>query len=91
MDENIQQIATYFAHTKNPTKIYTFLEEILTPAEIKDVALRWRIVKMLLQGSSQRNIAAQLHVSLCKITRGSKELKKSDSVFKEAIQALEIH
>ena len=91
MDENIQQIATYFARTKNPAKIYTFLEEILTPAEIKDVALRWRIVKMLLQGSSQRNIVAQLHVSLCKITRGSKELKKSDSVFKEAIQALEIH
>lgn len=89
MDENILQIATYFAQTKNPNKIYRFLEELLTPAEIKDVALRWRIVKMLQLGSSQRKIAAQLHVSLCKITRGSKELKKADSVFKEAIRRLE--
>ena len=89
MDENIMQIATYFSQTKNPTKIYRFLEELLTPAELKDVALRWRIVKMLQQGSSQRKIASQLHVSLCKITRGSKELKKNDSVFKEAIRLLE--
>ncbi len=79
------EIAQYLAGTKNPEKIQSFLESILTPAELHDLNLRWELVKMLDKGMSQRQIAGELHISLCKITRGSRELKKKKSVLKEAI------
>ena len=65
--------------TDEVTKIFTdiadvrtmrrFFNEIFTPAEIQDVALRWRLMKMLHEGTPQREIARQLGISLCKITR----------------------
>ena len=80
------EIAQYLAATKNPEIIQSFLESILTPAELHDLNLRWDLVKMLDKGMSQRQIAGELHISLCKITRGSRELKKKKSVLKEAIE-----
>lgn len=57
-----------------------FLEEILTPAEQKDLALRWQLMEMLEAGVPQRQIAAELGISLCKITRGAKILKAKNSI-----------
>jgi len=59
-----------------------FLEEILTPAERKDLALRWELMRLLADGVPQRQIAKELGVSLCKITRGARILKQADSVTK---------
>lgn len=88
METNITQIARYLADTKDVQKIRFFLEELFTPAEIKDISARWQIIKLLQQGLPQRKIAAELHVSLCKITRGSRELKKRNSALKEAVTAM---
>ncbi len=82
---NIDQIARFLAQTEEPKQIKKFLEEILTPAEMRDLASRWEIVRLLKQGMSQRKIAKTLHVSLCKITRGSKELKKARSLLRKAV------
>ena len=57
-----------------------FFKEILTPNEFKTIQLRWRLLKMLKAGRSQREIARKLKISLCKITRGSKILKNKRSV-----------
>jgi len=84
----ISEISQYLAQSSDPKKIQHFLESILTPAELHDLNMRWELVKMLNEGKSQRQIAGELHVSLCKITRGSKELKKKNSILKEAINSL---
>ncbi|MEI6510940.1 MAG: Trp family transcriptional regulator [Candidatus Uhrbacteria bacterium] len=63
-----------------------FLRDLLTPAEYRDVALRWRIVKMLSQGRPQREIAESLGVSLSKITRGSRELSNDKGGFAQVLQ-----
>jgi TrpR family trp operon transcriptional repressor len=57
-----------------------FLSEILTPAELHDLALRWELMNKLSQGDSQRQIASELGISLCKITRGAKILKDMQSI-----------
>jgi TrpR family trp operon transcriptional repressor len=80
------EIAKFLAEMEEPQKIEAFLESILTPAELKDLKLRWELVKMLDRGMSQRQIASELHISLCKITRGSRELKKKNSILKEAVE-----
>ncbi len=63
-----------------------FMAEILTPNEVTEIARRWRLVKLLHTGLPQREIAARLHLSLCKITRGSKELKRPGSAFKKMLE-----
>ena len=64
-----------------------FLEEIMTPAERKDLALRWELMRMLMDGVPQRQIAEELGVSLCKITRGAKILKQNDSISKQHLMS----
>ena len=59
---------------------------LLTPPEREKIALRWKLVCMLEEGITQRAIAAELGVSLCKITRGSHELKYGPLAFRKAIR-----
>ncbi len=87
MDENFIQITEYLARIDSPKRIQQFLFQLLTPAEVKDLSSRWHLLRLLNRGVTQRKIAEQLHLSLCKITRGSKELKKENSILKEAIQS----
>lgn len=79
MDER-NRLAEAFAGLSDPDRMSDFFAEIFTPAEIDDLVLRWRLLEMLHQGYSQREIAAELGISLCKITRGSRVLRSGDSV-----------
>jgi len=65
-----------------------FINEIFTPAEIQDMALRWRLMNMLHEGTPQRTIAKRLGISLCKITRGSRVLKSRNSASKTILNHL---
>ena len=64
-----------------------FLEELLTPSERRDLALRWELMNRLKQGIPQRKIAKDLSISLCKITRGAKILKQDHSISKHYLNA----
>jgi len=87
--KSMREIARALAATNDPRYILLFLNSLLTPNEIREIASRWELVKRLDRGHSQRQIARQLGLSLCKITRGSRELKKKDSPFKRMIATLE--
>ena len=79
---NINELVDALAKTGDSTLIKDFLTCLLTPAEIADIAARWALVKSLEQQVPQREISRDLGISLCKITRGSRELRKPDSAFK---------
>ncbi|MDP2790844.1 MAG: Trp family transcriptional regulator [Rectinemataceae bacterium] len=68
--------------------IEEFLYSLLTPAEADEMAKRWALVKELSKGMAQRKIAEELGLSLCKITRGSRELKKQGSAFRMLLERL---
>jgi TrpR family trp operon transcriptional repressor len=87
--KSMREIARALAATRDPQNILRFLNSLLTPNEIREISSRWELVKFLDQGLSQRQIARRLGLSLCKITRGSRELKKKDSPFKHMIATLE--
>jgi len=74
------RLAEVFAGISDTDRMSDFFAEIFTPAEIDDLVLRWRLLEMLHQGYSQREIAAELGISLCKITRGSRVLRSGGSV-----------
>ncbi len=69
-----------FCEITDPVEMEAFFTEIFTPAERHDFHLRWKLMKYLKEGRTQRNIASDLGISLCKITRGAKILKNKKSV-----------
>jgi TrpR family trp operon transcriptional repressor len=86
--ENLVQLAAVLGKTKDPVLIEDFLRCLLTPAETADIAARWALVKALDAHVPQREIARTLGLSLCKITRGSRELKKPNSAFRKMLSRL---
>ena len=71
----------------NPIEMSSLLEEILTPHEQHDLSLRWKLMQELYQGKPQRQIASELGISLCKITRGAKVLKNPKSISLKILNA----
>ncbi|MBO4287058.1 MAG: transcriptional regulator [Kiritimatiellae bacterium] len=82
-DEVLDEIVGVMASLKDPVELRSFLEDLFTPSELCDLALRWRLVERLAAGESQRKIAGELGISLCKITRGSRILKQNGIVSRE--------
>ena len=80
MSGNPGRLEAAVAALESPAQAGQFLRELLTPGELHDLALRWELVELLAAGVPQRQIAAKLGVSLCKITRGAKILKKRRGV-----------
>ena len=73
--------------TNDVQLVKEFCECLFTPAEIKDIVNRWLLVKEIDKGTTQRDIAKRFGMSLCKITRGSKELSKPDSAFRRILDS----
>ena len=82
----LRELAAELAHLGHPGEVYEVLYALLTPREREEIALRWKLVCMLEKGVTQRAIATALGVSLCKITRGSHELKHGPKGFTKAIR-----
>jgi TrpR family transcriptional regulator, trp operon repressor len=83
--EALNELAAVLADTRARAAVRSLLEALLTPRERARLALRWRLVCLLSSGMHQRAIARKLGVSLCKITRGSRELKRR-SVFRRIVR-----
>jgi TrpR family trp operon transcriptional repressor len=84
-EQDVQEVADLFAGIGDRREMHQLLREIMTTAELSDLALRWRLVQRLHAGLPQRRIAAELKVSLCKITRGSRILKKPGGVVRRLL------
>ena len=76
----ISEISSMLANENDVKKIKSIFIEMLTTSEIDTLSKRWRILKMLTEGRTQRDIAKELKVSLCKVTRGSQILKDKKSI-----------
>jgi TrpR family trp operon transcriptional repressor len=81
VEKNLEELSRTMAKAADGELIESFLRCLLTPAETADIAARWALVKALEKKIPQREIARDLGLSLCKITRGSRELKKENSAF----------
>ena len=92
-DDAVQQSLNEICHilTSSDEKMaFEFIECLFTPAERKDIANRWLLVKEIDKGTTQREIAKKFGMSLCKITRGSKELRKPDSAFRKILDSMSL-
>ena len=84
-DEAFKELVLALSRTDDKDLIEDFLKSLLTDNEVYEVSSRWALVKLIDNGVTQRQISRDLGLSLCKITRGSKELKKDDSSFRKML------
>lgn len=77
-----------FQYLDKPEKIANFLEDLLTPTEIRNLSVRLRIAKLLLAGKSQREISTALHTSLVTTNKVSNWLRRSGKGFKDVVEKL---
>lgn len=89
VNSTIRELCHLLKKSDDEAFIYDFFKCLFTAPELKDFANRWLLVKEIDKGSTQREIAKKFGMSLCKITRGSKELAKSDSAFRKMLNLLE--
>lgn len=82
---SLDEVCQLLSKNNDPAFIRDFFECLFTKAELDEFAKRWVLVRELDQGVTQREIARKYGMSLCKITRGSKELKKEDSAFRRML------
>ncbi len=83
-----QELLKIISSLNDLDELNRFFNDIFTPAELDDLSLRWKLLKDLRKGMTQRKIAEKYGISLCKITRGSKVLKDKNSVVLKVLNQL---
>ncbi|MBF0202702.1 MAG: transcriptional regulator [Desulfamplus sp.] len=81
-----QELLETICGIDNVEELAYFFDELLTLREVEDISLRWKLLLDLHNGMTQRKIAQKYGISLCKITRGSKILKKKESMVLKILQ-----
>ena len=81
--DNLKNISKIVKDINSEVEMINFFKELLTKSEIETLSKRWRILDLLAKGKTQREIAKELQVSLCKVTRGAKILKDKNSVLRK--------
>lgn len=82
----VKELAAALVSIKDTGLAEAFLANILTPAELEEISKRLQIVKLLLKGVSQRDVAKKINVSMGTVSRGSRELKYGENGFKKILQ-----
>ena len=86
--KRVVDLANLFSSAPSRKELADLLEELLTPAEKKDLVQRWKVVELLLEGRSQRKIQKQLKISIQKVTRGSHVLQKGSGILEKVYRRL---
>jgi TrpR family transcriptional regulator, trp operon repressor len=79
-------ISTLQKVARNKVLLASFLKDILTPAELREITKRLQIAKLLCAGKTQRYIEKKLHVGVATVTRGSRVLLNRSGGFNQVFR-----
>lgn len=86
--ELLSELSNLFYSVRNRQEMESLIDGLLTPGEVEETTFRWRLVRRLLAGQTQREISRELGVSLGKIARGSRLLKYGPPEFRRLVERL---
>ena len=75
-----------FTQVESEEDMKALFDDMFTQAEIRDFTIRWKLMNDLYEHVPQRTIAQELRISLCRITRGSRMLKKKDGYVRRRLR-----
>lgn len=76
------------ASLEDPEAISRVLADLLTPSELEALDERWRIVKLLAAGHSQRQVRDEVGCSVTTVSRGNRQLRYGEGGFALAFDHL---
>lgn len=82
-----EDIISVFASTSDIDDMKALFDDLFTESERKDMIARWLLMDDIYKGKPQREIASERGLSLCKITRGSRMLKKEDGFMRRLLSS----
>lgn len=89
LQDYARQLARILRTPGNEEAMRRFLDDFLTPAEIKHLVERYLIGDLILRGVPQRNVKQTLRVSISKVSRTSNMLQHGLGAFREVWTALQ--
>ena len=69
-----QDLYELFASIRDEKEAEMLLKDMLTPAELESMSKRWWELQELVNGTTHREVAKKLNISISKVTRGSRVL-----------------
>ena len=85
--EYIEELITVFSRAASDRRLlHDFLKDILTPAELKEIALRWQIVKQLNREVPHWDIVKNLKVAVATVGRGARMLLNEEGGFNRILK-----
>lgn len=73
--KQFKELRDFLLKMRNEKEADNALEDLFTPQELETISERLQIIRKLKSGFTQRKIAADLGVSVSKVTRGANVLK----------------
>lgn len=67
-------------------EVERFLVDLCTPAELRSMADRWQVAKLLVEGVPYRTIYEQTGVSTATVTRVARSLEYGSNGYKQALE-----
>lgn len=84
---SLTRLADALACLNEPAVVEAFLRDLCTPAELEAMADRWRVVPLLVQGTSYREIHELTQVSVTTIGRVARTLDHGVGGYAAALRA----
>ena len=84
----LKELCTAIAALKTKEELKLFLEDLLTPSEVKSISERWTVVRKLEKGSSYRRIYEETGVSTATVTRVARALTSGAGGYRKALDRL---
>ena len=85
--DDFEELSAAIARLRGAGEVSRFLEELFSPSECVEFSKRWALMRELLAGKSQRAVARELGMSLCKITRGARYARDPESLLRRGAMA----
>ena len=73
-DRYLDELCEALVHLQSADDFRMFLEDLCTPAELRSMADRWRVARLLAEGISYRTINERTGVSTATITRVARSM-----------------
>ena len=64
------------------------LQQLLTPKEYSELSRRWQIVKLLIEGETQRAVQDKVKVAIATVERGAREVKYGSGIVQKFYRRL---
>ena len=86
----LDALAHALASLKTAEEVRSFLEDLCTPAELESMADRWKVVPLLLQGITYREIHDRTAVSVTTIGRVARTIDRGTGGYALAARRLRL-